>query len=82
MVAAYKAVDEAEAQAETDRWIHGATKVVEPSKENVFKSCKQALAFEKMLAEEDATVLTVDCYGTMWDKTIRCRPILASASRG
>ena len=23
------------------------------------------------MAEEDATVLTVDCYGTMWDKTIK-----------
>jgi L-fucose isomerase-like protein len=29
------------------------------------------LAFEKMLDEEDATVMTVDCYGTMWDKTIK-----------
>ena len=71
VVAAYNAVDEAEAQAETERWIQGALKVVEPSKENVYKSCRQALAFEKMLADEDATVLTVDCYGTMWDKTIR-----------
>ncbi|NIP27002.1 MAG: hypothetical protein GWN67_22020 [Phycisphaerae bacterium] len=24
-----------------------------------------------MLEEEDATVMTVDCYGTMWDKTIK-----------
>ena len=69
--AAYNAVDDAEAQAETDRWIQGALQIVEPSKENIFKSCKQALAFEKMLADEEATVLTVDCYGTMWDKTIK-----------
>jgi len=37
----------------------------------VFKSCKLALAFERLLAEEDATVMTVDCYGTMWDRTIK-----------
>src|SRR3990170_2441477 len=24
-----------------------------------------------MLADEEATVMTVDCYGTMWDKTIK-----------
>ena len=71
VVAAYNAVDEAQARAETERWIQGATQIVEPSKENIYKSCRQALAFEKMLADEDATVLTVDCYGSMWDKTIR-----------
>ena len=45
--------------------------MVEPSKEEVFKSCKLALAFEKLLDEENATVMTVDCYGSMWDKTIK-----------
>ena len=45
--------------------------MIEPSREDIYKSCKLALAFENMLAEEDATVLTVDCYGTMWDKTIK-----------
>jgi len=71
VVDAYNAVSDADAQAETDRWLQGAVKLVEPSKENVFKACKQALAFERMLAQEDATVLTVDCYGSMWDKTIK-----------
>jgi len=68
---AYKAVDNNKAEAETRRWINGAEMVVEPSREEIFKSCKLALAFEKMLEEEDATVMTVDCYGTMWDKTIK-----------
>jgi hypothetical protein len=71
VVAAYDAVPRAAAEAETERWVRGATELVEPSRENVFASCKLALAFEKMLDEEDATVMTVDCYGTMWDKTIR-----------
>jgi L-fucose isomerase-like protein len=68
---AYDAVSDVEAQAETIRWIKGAEKVVEPSKADIFKSCKLALAFEKLLDEEEATVMTVDCYGTMWDKTIK-----------
>ena len=71
VLAAYNEVNDAAAQAETDKWIKGADKVVEPSKEEIFNSCKLALAFEKLLDEENATVMTVDCYGTMWDKTIK-----------
>jgi len=71
VVSAYNAVSDDDAKAETDRWVKGAEKVVEPSMENIFKSCKQALAFERMLDKEDATVMTVDCYGTMWDTTIK-----------
>ena len=71
VVDAYKAVDNNKAEAETRRWVKGAEMVVEPSREEIFKSCKLALAFEKMLEEENATVMTVDCYGTMWDKTIK-----------
>ncbi|MBN1125479.1 MAG: hypothetical protein JXA82_10760 [Sedimentisphaerales bacterium] len=63
---AVNAISQAEAQAEANRWIAGAEKVVEPSKDEIFKSCRLALAFERLLAEEDATVLTADCYGTMY----------------
>jgi hypothetical protein len=71
VVQAYNAISEAEAKAETQRWIKGAEAVIEPSPQDIYKSCRLALAFENMLAEEEATVLTVDCYGTMWDKTIK-----------
>jgi len=68
---AYDAVSDSDAKAETERWIREAKELVEPSRSDVFKSCKLALAFENLLNEEDATVLTIDCYGTMWDKTIK-----------
>ena len=71
VVDAYNSIDDGQAEAETRRWIKGAEKVVEPPREEIFKSCKQALAFEKLLDEENATLMTVDCYGTMWDKTIK-----------
>ncbi|MDH4258621.1 MAG: twin-arginine translocation signal domain-containing protein [Candidatus Aminicenantes bacterium] len=70
VVDAYNSVKDSEAKAETDHWIKGAEQVVEPSKDDVFKSCKLALAFERLLDRENATVMTADCYGTMWDKTI------------
>ncbi len=71
VTALYNAVGDNEAKAEADRWIKAAVQVVEPSPNDIFKSAKLALALENLLNEEDATVMTVDCYGTMWDKTIR-----------
>jgi hypothetical protein len=68
MLAAYEAVDEAAAQAETKRWIRRARKVVEPSRDEIARSCRLALAFDQLLAEEQATVMTVDCYGSMYRK--------------
>jgi hypothetical protein len=70
VVDAYNAVSDSRARAETEMWINGASEVVEPSRSDIFKSCKLALAFEDMLDQEDATLMTVDCYGTMWDRTI------------
>jgi hypothetical protein len=67
---AYHSIKDNEARAETERWMAEADQVIEPSKTDIFKSCKLALAFEKLLDAEDATVLTIDCYGTMWDRTI------------
>ena len=71
MLDAYKTINDSEAETETNRWIKEADEVVEPSREEIFKSCKLALAMEKLLDEEDATVMTVDCYGSIWDKTIK-----------
>jgi len=68
---AYNAVSDSDAKAETERWINGAKELVEPSRSDVFKSCKLALALEDLLNQENATVMTIDCYGTMWDKTIK-----------
>jgi L-arabinose isomerase len=66
MLKTYESVPEADAQAEADRWIKQAQKVVEPSKDEILRSCRLALAFEKLLNEEKATVITVDCYGSMY----------------
>jgi uncharacterized protein YdcH (DUF465 family) len=67
MIDLYNSIDDTIARAETERWIKEAARVVEPSNEDIFKSCKLALAFEKLMDEEDATVMTVDCYGSMFN---------------
>lgn len=70
-LAAYQAVGYSEAMSETARWVRNARKVIEPSADEIFNSCKLALALENILDEEDATVMAIDCYGSMWDKTIK-----------
>ena len=71
VIDAYKAVPDKDTKTLTDQWISGAEKVVEPSRAEVRNSCRLALAMENLLDEEDATVFTIDCYGTMWDRTIK-----------
>jgi len=71
MLALYNGISDGDAAAEADRWIKGAAQVVEPPPDDIFRSAKLALAFERLLDEEGATVMTVDCYGTMWDQTIK-----------
>ena len=68
MMAAYESVDAKAAQDEARRWMRDATRVVEPPRDEILRSCRLALAFEKVLAEEQATALTVDCYGSMYQK--------------
>ena len=64
---AYNSIKDSIAKEETSRWINEAAMVVEPPEAEIYKSCKMALAYEKLLDEEDATVFTVDCYGSMYE---------------
>ncbi len=66
IIEAYNSIGPAEAEAETERWIREAEKVMEPQREEILRSCKLALAFDRLLEIEQATVLTVDCYGSMY----------------
>lgn len=68
MMAAYNAVNDAAARDEAKKWIGEAEKVVEPDEDEIFRSCKLALAFESVMNEETASVITTDCYGTMYQK--------------
>ncbi|UCE48456.1 MAG: hypothetical protein JSW47_23035, partial [Phycisphaerales bacterium] len=71
MLDVYASVSSSEAEVEADTWIKGAVEVAEPSRTEIVNSCRLALAFERLLDDEDATVLTVDCYGSMWEPLCR-----------
>ncbi len=62
----YESIPEQAVQAEAGWWIRNASAIVEPSRDEIVRSCRLALAMEKILDEEKATVITVDCYGTMF----------------
>ncbi|NLF07837.1 MAG: twin-arginine translocation signal domain-containing protein [Pirellulaceae bacterium] len=61
--AAYKAVDEQAARAEAERWIAGAEKVVEPTRDDMLKAARMALAVMEMVRAEQADVITINCLG-------------------
>jgi len=63
----YNSIDDKIAQKVTEQWVKNAVSVVEPSAEDVFKSCKLGLALRKLIDEENAIAITIDCYGTMYD---------------
>ena len=71
VVQAYDKVSEADGKAEAQRWMSRAMQVVEPSEADIIKAACLALAFEHLLDKENATGITVDCYGSMWDRTIK-----------
>ena len=67
VIDAYHSIGDRDAEAEAKRWTEGARKVIEPSEEDILKSARLALAFEKLMDEEEATVITADCYGSMYE---------------
>ncbi len=67
----YHSIDDRTVAEETARWMNQAVRVVEPSKDEISRSCRMALALEQLLHEEQATVVTVDCYGTMYEPLCR-----------
>ena len=67
MLNAYNSISNRQANAEANRYIKEAAKIVEPPRKEILKSFRMGLAFEKLLDEENATVMTVDCYGSMWN---------------
>jgi L-fucose isomerase-like protein len=66
VLAAYDAVSGADAEAEAKGWITGAERIVEPARDEIVRSCRLALAMQRLLDQHEATLITIDCYGTMW----------------
>jgi len=65
---AYNSISQADAEAEMENWVSGAERVMQPPHDEILRSSRLALAFEKLLDAGQATVLTVDCCGSMYQQ--------------
>ncbi len=58
------AVDAQAAEAEAERWLRGAKRVVEPQREDVLKAARVSLAMDRLIEEEQAQALAIGtCMG-------------------
>ncbi len=60
---AYDGADPDEAQADANRWIREARKVVEPTREEILKSSRMYIALKNLMAQHGAVVVTMNCLG-------------------
>jgi len=60
---AYKAVKEADAKADAERWIREAQKIVEPSRDEIVRSSRMYLAMRNLLEQEKAVAIAINCLG-------------------
>ena len=63
LVEAYDAIPAAAVEADTEKWIKGAQRVREPNREEIAKSARFCLALQKVMAEEKAFAITINCLG-------------------
>jgi hypothetical protein len=73
----YEKADESEATKWANKWMKGAKKVVEPSREEMVKSGKMHLAIATLLKEREAEAVTIDCLGGFYSGKITAYPCLS-----
>lgn len=60
---AWKEADPVECQADCDRWMREAQKIVEPSREDILKGATMYIAMKNLLAQHKAQAITMNCLG-------------------
>ncbi|MCW5976649.1 MAG: hypothetical protein KIT09_01160 [Bryobacteraceae bacterium] len=73
----FDAVDEREAQKAADEFVSGALRVVEPSPKEIRDGLRFYLALARMLKDEKANALTIDCFGSLAADTLPGYPCIA-----
>ncbi len=60
---AYKSADQDAVLADAEKWIADAEKIVEPTREEILKASRMYLALAKLLEDETADLITINCLG-------------------
>jgi hypothetical protein len=74
--AIYATIDDKAVRAVADRWKSGARKIVEPSDEDILKSARFYLTMNRILADEKAQGITINCLGLFGAKQLPAYPCL------
>jgi hypothetical protein len=75
--AAYQSVEAAAALKDARAWITGALRVVEPSERDIADSSRLYLALRRIMEEERANAVTINCLGLFSQKRLPAYPCLA-----
>jgi len=63
LVEAYDSISAEAVEADAEKWIKNAQRVREPNREEIVKSARFCLALQKVMAEEKAFAITINCLG-------------------
>ena len=72
----YREASLEEAEKWADKWISEALRVVEPSRDEIVKAGKMYLAMKRLLMEENASAITVDCLALVYSGRLEAYPCL------
>jgi len=75
--ASFESVAENDARAEAQEWISGALRVMEPSEQDIASSGRLYLALRRIMDEERAQAVTINCLGLFAQKRLPAYPCLA-----
>jgi hypothetical protein len=75
--AAYRQASESEARADAQEWVAGASRVAEPSEQDIRDSSRLYLALRQIMREEKAQAVTINCLGLFAQKRMPAYPCLA-----
>jgi len=72
----YREADVGEAEKWADKWIREALRVVEPSRDEIVKAAKMYLAMKRLLDENEAIAITIDCLTLVYSNRLEAYPCL------
>ncbi len=77
VVSVYRSIETASALQDAREWIAGALRVVEPSEPEIANSSRLYLALRRIMEEERAQAVTINCLGLFYQKLLPAYPCLA-----
>ena len=77
IVQAYEAADTDQARKIAKGWVSTAEKVVEPKLEEIVDAARMYLGLKKIMDQEKANAITIDCLGMVYGDKIPAYPCLA-----